>query len=429
MKQVQQAVFTWTHNERAAGYQLAGASDGLSAMDCRELAWWGPGHNALAELGPEATSLNFFPLPSGAYCVSRTVRTDWPVRDCGGQRVYTRCLAVPPETLERFANQPLALARAAAAAGAFDVLDEISDVLEPLDLPGRAPAVDQASLEVLAREVGPWGVGRLVEAAQESACLAVGGPLPAEQLISGLLECLPPQCRPAICFSTGLKYASRRPFRVLPLPSDPAAREWLAHQGAVTILDLAGQQPRRGGLADHWARLIERVLASAQVPLLAAELAQPRPDLTPADLPAMGLQLLESLEATTLQKAEDPCRRSHAAHRRFGKSRSGNAAAGTAALPSAELDPDSPRVLEKLEALDDAVFDAMGGSAEAIQRLGALWPAVRTELGDQIVCESREHYLRYALSIWQECLDGGTVCDPTRAMHALDVLCVLFDEV
>jgi len=62
-------------------------------------------------------------------------------------------------------------------------------------------------------------------------------------------------------------------------------------------------------------------------------------------------------------------------------------------------------------------------------RLGALWPAVRTELGDQLVSESREQYLRYALSIWQECLGGGVVRDPARAIHALDVLCVLFDEV
>jgi hypothetical protein len=181
---------------------------------------------------------------------------------------------------------------------------------------------------------------------------------------------------------------------------------------------------------DDWARLIERVLASAQVPLLAAELAQPRPDLTPADLPAMGLQLLEALEAATLRQAEDHCRRSHAAHHRFGKTGRGDTAATeTIALPSAELDPESPRVLETLEALDDAVFEAMGGSAEAIGRLGALWPAVRTELGDQLVSESREQYLRYALSIWQECLGGGVVRDPARAIHALDVLCVLFDEV
>ena len=43
MTQVQQAVFTWTQNEQAAGYQLAGASDGLSASDCRELACGAPG--------------------------------------------------------------------------------------------------------------------------------------------------------------------------------------------------------------------------------------------------------------------------------------------------------------------------------------------------------------------------------------------------
>ena len=200
------------------------------------------------ELGPEATSLNFFALPSGPTASPGRCEPAGRSAIVAGSGSTRRCLAVPPETLERFANHPLAVARAAVAAGAFDVLDEIPDVLEPLDLPGRAPAVDEASLELLAREVGPWGMGRLVEAALESACLAVGGPLPAEQLISGLLECLPPQCRPALCFSTGLKYASRRPFRILPLPSDPAAREWLAHQPGVTILDSSAKSPT----AVHW---------------------------------------------------------------------------------------------------------------------------------------------------------------------------------
>jgi hypothetical protein len=263
----------------------------------------------------------------------------------------------------------------------------------------------------------------------DSTCLAVGGPEPAEQLISGLLDCLPPSCRTAVSFSTGLKHASRRPFRILSLPSDAGARQWLAHQSSVAILDLAAEQPRRSAPVDDWARLVERVLASGQVPLLAAEFAKPRPDFTPADLPALGLQLLESLDATSLGASSGDCRHDHAAQRRFEKSRGDAATARTAAFPSTRLEVDSPAALEQLEALDDAVFDAMGGCAAAIDRLGTLWPAVRRELGDELLSESREQYLRYALSIWEDCVGDGTIRDPTRAVHALNVLCVLFDEV
>ena len=49
-------------------------------------------------------------------------------------------------------------------------------------------------------------------------------------------------------------------------------------------------------------------------------------------------------------------------------------------------------------------------------------------LGPQLVAESREQYLRYALSIWETCVDAQGVHDARRSLQALDVLCVLFDE-
>jgi hypothetical protein len=435
MTRVEQAIVTCAQGDQPAGYQVAAASPGLSAADRRELSAWGPGHDCLAESGPDAAAVNFFPLASGAYCVSRTVQAGGPRSGRGGRPAYTRCLVVPPETLAQFSNHPLALARTAAAAGAFDVLPDPQagappEALAPLDLCGRAPPVDQPALEALSRQVGPWRLALLVQAALDSSCLAVGGAASVEQIVSGLLDCLPPWCRMSFSFSTGLKYACRRPLRILPLPSDAAARQWLAHQPGVAMLDLAAEQPGRGALVDDWARLVERVLSCSQVPLLAAEFSTPRPDLTPADLPVMGLQLLESLDAAVLKRAAGDCRRDHAAHRRFEKSLAADAAAArTSVFPSAQLDVDSPQVLEKLEALDDVVFEAMGGRAEAIRRLGALWPAVRDELGIDLVGQSREQYLRYALSIWEDCIGDGVIRDPARAVHALDVLCVLFDEV
>jgi hypothetical protein len=429
MTRIEQAVYTWADGARAAGYQVAAASPGLSKEDSRELAVWGPGHDSLVEAGPDAVAVNFFPLPSGAFCLSRSVQTAWPGSGRGGRRTYTRCLAVPPEVLARFANHPLAVARAAAAEGAFDVLAEMPPRLAPLELFGRAPAVDRPALEALSRQVGPWRLGLLVQAALDATCLAVGGPAPAEQLISGLLDCLPPSCRPELTFSTGLKHASGRPFRIVPLPSDPGARQSLARQSSVAILDLAAEQPRRGALVDDWARLVERVLASGQAPLLAAEFSKLRADFPPGDLPALGRQLLESLDAAALAASAGDCRHDHAAHHRFEKSRAAAAAARTVAFPSTRLEVDSPEALEKLEALDDAVFEAMGGCAVAIERLGTLWPAVRHELGDDLIAESREQYLRYALSVWEDCVGDGVVRDPTRAVQALNVLCVLFDEV
>ena len=140
----------------------------------------------------------------------------------------------------------------------------------------------------------------LVQSVLTTACtVAVSGLASAEQLIAGLLDCLPIECRTAISFSTGLRYSSRRPFRILPLPHDSAARRCLARRPNVTVLDLAAQKPCGSMLDNNWARLIERLLSESQIGLLADTLSQPRPDLTPGDLPAFCLRLVEEIETTS----------------------------------------------------------------------------------------------------------------------------------
>lgn len=122
-------------------------------------------------------------------------------------------------------------------------------------------------------------------------------------------------------------------------------------------------------------------------------------------------------------------RHAHAAHHRFEKTGAPAATTQPITAPSQSLDPDSEEVVEKLEALDDAVFEAINGHETAVSQVRLLWPALRKELGDKLLAESREQYLRYAISVWEQCLDGGAVREPARAVHALDVLTVLFDEV
>jgi hypothetical protein len=447
MGQVEQAIFTSAQTEQAAGYHLAAASPGLSEADRRELAVWGPSHDSLLSAGPEGASLNFHPLGSGAFCVSRTTPAGWEYSGRGGRRVYTHCLVVPPDVLARFANHPFAVARAAMAAGAMESYDEVPSRLDALELPGRSPTVEPARLGRLAGHVGPGALAALVQAVLDADCLAVGGSVGPDRLMAGLLDCLPPECRTSISFSTGLKFSSRRPFRVVALPDDPAERRWLAHQPGMSVFDLADGPKGAAPLLDGWARLIGRALGLGRTSFLVAQLSKRRCDLVLRDLPALGLQLLEELEATAFHETgERRCvadvagvvptsepagaQRAHAAHRRFEKSGSAVAAApAKTPAPSTHLDPDSPAVLEKLEALDDAVFDAISGQAPALAQLRELWPSLRGELGDDLLVESREQYLRYSLSVWEQCVDEGQIRDASKAVQALEVLCVLFDEV
>ena len=97
--------------------------------------------------------------------------------------------------------------------------------------------------------------------------------------------------------------------------------------------------------------------------------------------------------------------------------------------PAEFLDPDSPEVVAQLELLDDAVFDAVQGDAAALATLGNLWPQLKSSLGDALLAESRAQYLRYALSVWHAPANSAGDHDPHRAVNALEVLCLLFDEV
>jgi hypothetical protein len=84
-------------------------------------------------------------------------------------------------------------------------------------------------------------------------------------------------------------------------------------------------------------------------------------------------------------------------------------------------------ILELLERIDDLVFAAIDGNERALSELQVLWPTVAAELDEELVEQSREQYLRCALSIWTECVEGQ-VRRPERAVAAIDVLCVLFEE-
>jgi len=136
---------------------------------------------------------------------------------------------------------------------------------------------------------------------------------------------------------------------------------------------------------------------------------------------------IKTKERNPLNSSE---RQAHAAHREFQKSSTvaqGNAA--VAGGPSAFLDPDSPEVVVQLESLDDAVFDAIHGEPAAMAELRDLWPRLKSRLGDALLAESREQYIRYALNVWREPVGCHGSHDPRRAVYALEVLCVLFDEI
>lgn len=446
---VEQAVFTSAETDRSSGYQVVATSPGVSDGDARALSLWGPSHGSMIDPSPEGVSFNFHPLPSGAFCVSRTTSAGWEYSGRGGARIYTQCLILSADELARFANNPFAVLRAAMAGGALEVHRDVPRQLEPLILSGRSAAVDSTLLARLVSQPGPEWLATVVTAALGSELLAIAGSSATEHVIAGVINCLPPECRTEFSFSTGLTYSSRRSFRIVTAPNDPGERRRMTRQYHATVLDLSQSRPSEFAPIDGWGRFILAVLQSRRSSSLATQFAKRRFGLSSADLPALGLQLLEELDDAAIPRqpaaeemaADAPAERvpprdwleglqqAHAAHRRFlgGASLAAVDPRGTGAAPS-QASPDTTEVLEQLESLDDLVFEAINGDRRALVELRTRWPKLHAELGDELLGESREQYLRHALSIWQDAVDSSGARDADRAMHALDVLCILFDE-
>jgi hypothetical protein len=96
-------------------------------------------------------------------------------------------------------------------------------------------------------------------------------------------------------------------------------------------------------------------------------------------------------------------------------------AGGRAAHVGQRLHDEAPEVRELLESLDDAIFGALGGCESAMQKTRQLWPNVVASLGWDLVEESQEQYLRYAVEVTRR-FESQEVRDPALALAALEVI-------
>lgn len=451
---VEQAVFTSADTGRRDGYQLVATTRGVSEADLRALASRGPSHDSLWETGDDAMSINFFALPSGCYCVSKTTPTVQARPARRGPRVYTQCLVVDRELLAAFANNALALLTAAFGQGYVRVLDEIPGELEPFRLCGRAAAVDEALLNGLLSDLGVLWLEAMVEAALSAPRVALLAPSCGPRLLSGLINCLPMECRLDFSFSTGLKYSPRRPLRVVCLGGHLAEQRRLAHRYGLTVVEVFGKPPREFTATSGWGGFVASALAAGKTAFLAEQLSIARPGLKLSHLDAVGNQLIEAMAgavgepsetagqlpldmvtadalAGTSVSASPEARRADAAHVRFSRPTDQPAAPPKPSWPDdpAEvIGEQCPAAIEKLELLDDTVFEAIAGKPGSLDELRKLWPRVLAEVGPDLVEESREQYLRHALRVWQDCIEGDQIHNPSLALATMEVISLLFGD-
>jgi GTPase-associated protein 1 len=500
---IEQAVFTSAQDDHAVGYHLVGRSPGVEEPDARELTVWGPSHDSLAApAGSEPVSVNFFRLPSGAYCISKTQLAGGEYSG-RGNRTYTNCLLVPSQLLARFAANPFRILRAVAAKGLLRVYERVPVQLAPFQLPGRAPPVDDALVAQFVERYPHEAIIEAIDLLVHGEPIFVVANQPPEPIVAALVNLLPASCRKEVTFATGLKYSKRRPFQLLFAAEASGELKRQARQGAFRIVEFTAKSAEPVPTHDlgGWAAYVQACIARDRMRDLFAQLVERQEGLHLANLDELGVHLIERLDElvtarfltpeytangagadradeqetaetkaaeqvhesgarvnlradapsadrfegnTTSPFAPEPRAQEAGQGRDSGDQAAQSVPAPTENLsgrashdgrlndgllnsPSELLDVHSAETVQLLEKLDDCVFDAISGDQRALTEVVRLWPEVVQAIGPSKIEESREQYLRYALSIWESCLEEG-LREPKRAVASLQVLNVLFGD-
>lgn len=107
-----------------------------------------------------------------------------------------------------------------------------------------------------------------------------------------------------------------------------------------------------------------------------------------------------------------------------GKQPSPSSTATATASRTSSVACADPEVTDKLELLDDLVFEAIEGKREALAKLRKAWPLILASLGAEAIEESRLLYVERATAVWAQ-HNSGVLRQPDLAAAALEVLTLI----
>jgi GTPase-associated protein 1, N-terminal domain type 2 len=208
----EQAVFTSLPRRGRGGYHLVSRSQGVRAADAQALAQWAPSHGALIADGSNGTSVNFHPLPSGRFALSRTCAGPPEYSGRGGHQLYTHFLIVDDAVMQAVGFQPFSIYRDAIAMGYILYQPDPSEILEPVRLSQLHPSGNATFWADKALELGLPPLEPLQKQLQSGRRLRFpysGDRIALAECLIGLLS---PEVVTGISFATSLVPSSDRPF-------------------------------------------------------------------------------------------------------------------------------------------------------------------------------------------------------------------------
>jgi hypothetical protein len=226
---VQQALFTSAQTQRGRGYHLVARSEGINEDLARDLSQWSPSHASLLGSHTSASSVSCHPVADDWIAVTRTVYGGPEYSHRGSLQVVSRILVLRREQLAGYACHALSLVRVALSLGFLGLLDEPSAVLPTLELPETSTIGRSCGSATLGNAATMQEILGMLQRNQRLALIGARNPL---QSIDSLLRALPIGQRLDISFTSGLRPARQRPFRLHLLPeADTKMRTLLTSHG------------------------------------------------------------------------------------------------------------------------------------------------------------------------------------------------------
>jgi len=184
----------------------------VDETDAQSLARWAPSHGALIVDRNNRTSVNFHPIPSGRFALSRTCAGPPEYSGRGGHQLYTHFLIVDHAALESAGFHPFAIYHDAMALGCFLYQLNPKEVLEPVRLSQLHARRDAGSWVDRAGELGFPKPRLVMDKLLTGQPLRVAFSGDRNALAECLIGMLPSQAVPRASFATSLVPSSVRPF-------------------------------------------------------------------------------------------------------------------------------------------------------------------------------------------------------------------------
>lgn len=416
---VEQAIFTSARTSRLDGYQLVAISPGVTNEDARELAAWGPAHDALIVDDQHESSTNFHPLGPHKFCVARTMLGGAEYSGRRGRRVYTQSLIVKSSDFVRFHNNPFELLIAALAQEEVKPRDNYPDDLLPLRLLPSGIAVDP---QLISAHRDDTSVRKLMAWFHEALTqdrLVISG-YTDDQEFARFFNLLPVGLRPRFSFSSRLKFSTRRRFRMIGLTGDVEQQRRAVRQDGLPHLNLSAPYDCSEVDRHPWSSLIQVAMRISTVESVAELIARLPLSITEKDLVELGGRLRNQL--VRHRPADKPDRPTPPESARAISAAPNSDAAHPAApevQEAAQVEsggPDLPNLLAKIDS-------ALEGNIEDLFTLQKEWKSFRSGTEHPEMADMQAACQEHTADRWKQLREQGDnlCCD-----EAVDILCLIF---